>query len=165
MIKVAKEMTTGIRFEVGDMRNFNLNKKFHVITCAFDAINYIITHEDMKNTMNSIYNHLEDSGLFIFDMNTPSLYEDKHFGVINRVFDDVHFKQILEYDRTTQIGTTIFDFGNKELETHIQRAYSVETMDKYLLHAGFEIIGRYRNFKLAPIEDRTYKVFYVVKKK
>ncbi len=31
MINVAKETTTGIKFEVENMKNFNLNKKFHII--------------------------------------------------------------------------------------------------------------------------------------
>ncbi len=31
MINVAKETTTAIKFEVVDMKNFNLNKKFHII--------------------------------------------------------------------------------------------------------------------------------------
>lgn len=62
------------------------------------------------------------------------------------------------------MGKTVFDFDNNELETHVQKAYTVEEMDKILLNSGFEIIGRYKNFRLSPIEDRTYKVFYVVKK-
>lgn len=165
MIDVANETTTGIEFIVSDMRNFNLSKTFDMITCAFDAINYVTTDEDMKDTINTIYNHLNANGVFIFDINTPYLYEDKHFGVINREFDGIKFKQILEYNRTTQIGTTLFDFGNNDLENHIQRAYSVEKMDDYLSNARFEIIGRYKNFKMLPIEDRTYKVFYVAKKK
>ena len=165
MINVAKETTTEIEFIVADMRNFDMKKKFDMITCAFDAINYITTDEDMENAMSSIYNNLNENGFFIFDVNTPYLYEDKHFGVINRVFDNIHFKQILEYDKTTQIATTLFDFGNNELENHIQRAYSVEKMDEYLLKSGFEIVGRYKNFRMFPIEDRTYKLFYVAKKR
>lgn len=165
MINVANETTIGIEFTVSDMRNFNLNKRFDMITCAFDAINYVIADEDMKDTMNNIYYHLNSNGFFIFDINTPCLYEDKHFGVIKREFDGIHFEQILEYDRITQIGTTLFDFGNDDLEKHVQRAYSVEKMDEYLLNAGFEIVGRYKNFRMFPIEDRTYKVFYVAKKK
>lgn len=165
MIDVANETTTGIEFLVSDMRNFNLNKKFDMITCTFDAINYITTDEDMKDTINTIYNHLNTNGVFIFDINTPYLYEDKHFGIINREFNGINFKQILEYNRTTQIGTTLFDFGNNDLEKHVQKAYSVEKMDEYLLNAEFEIVGKYKNFRMFPIEDRTYKVFYVAKKK
>lgn len=164
MINVAKETTIEIDFKVADMKNFNLNKKFDIITCAFDSINYITNNVDMKKTMKNIFNHLVDNGLFIFDINTPSLYEDRHFGTIDRIFDDIHFKQILEYDRVTRLGKTVFDFGNNELETHVQKAYTVEEMDEFLLNADFEIMGRYKNFKLSPIEDRTYKVFYAVKK-
>ncbi len=63
-----------------------------------------------------------------------------------------------------RLGKTVFDFDNNELETHIQKAYTVEEMDEFLLNSGFEIMGRYKNFKLSPIEDRTYKVFYVARK-
>lgn len=164
MINVAKETTKEIDFKVADMKNFNLNKKFDMITCAFDSINYITNSVDMEKTMKNIFNHLVDNGLFIFDINTPSLYEDRHFGTIDRIFDDIHFKQILEYDRVNRLGKTVFDFGNNELEIHVQKAYTVEEMDEFLLNADFEIMGRYRNFKLSPIEDRTYKIFYAVKK-
>lgn len=109
--------------------------------------------------------HLNKNGVFIFYINTPYLYEDKHFGIVNREFNGIKFKQVLEYNRKNQIGTTIFDFGKEGIETHIQRAYSVEDMNKYLLNSGFHIVGRYKNFKMAPIDDRTYKVFYVVIKK
>lgn len=165
MIKVANETTKGIDFTVSDMRSFKLNKTFDMITCAFDAINYVTSDEDMKATIDTIYNHLKNNGFFIFDINTPYLYEDKHFGSINREFDGLNFKQILEYDKTNGIGTTLFDFGNNNLEKHIQRAYSVEKMDEYLINVGFKIVGRYRNFRMDPIEDRTYKIFYIVKKK
>lgn len=164
MINVARETTVGINYEVADMRNFNLNRKFHIITCAFDSINYITNNVDMKKTIDNIFSHLDENGVFIFDINTPSLYEDRHFGIIDRVFDDIHFKQKLEYDRVNKLGKTIFDFGNNELETHIQKAYTVKEMDEFLINAGFEIMGRYKNFKLSPIDQRPYKVFYAVKK-
>nr|WP_207745930.1 class I SAM-dependent methyltransferase [Clostridium sp. D53t1_180928_C8] len=100
---------------------------------------------------------------FVSDMKNFKL--NKEFDMITREFDGIKFKQVLEYDRKNQIGTTIFDFGKEGIETHIQRAYSVEDMNKYLLNSGFHIVGRYKNFKMAPIEDRTYKVFYVAIKK
>ena len=164
MINIAKENTKDNSFKVADMKDFKLNRKFDIITCAFDSINYITNNKDMEKTLSNIFNHLENNGFFIFDINTPYLYEDKHFGTIERTFDDINFKQILEYDRVNRLGKTVFAFANNESETHIQKAYTVEEMDKFLLNSGFEIMGRYKNFKLSPIEDRTYKVFYVVKK-
>ena len=165
MINVARENTKGIDFQVADMEDFSFDKKFQIITCAFDSINYLTNHIKMEKTLKNILKHLDDNGVFIFDINAPVLYEEKHFGVIDREFDGMKFKQILEYDKANKIGKTIFDFGNNESETHVQKAYSVDDMDKFLLKSGFEIISRYKDFKLSPIDDKAYKIFYVVKKK
>ena len=164
MISIAKENSSEVDFQVADMRDFKLSRKFDIITCAFDSINYITNNEDMKDTVDNIYNHLSDNGYFIFDINTPYLYEDRHFGTIDRVYDDIKFKQILDYDRTSRIGKTTFDFGNNEREIHIQKAYTVKEMDEFLLKAGFKIVDRYKNFRLEPIENRSYKVFYIVRR-
>ncbi len=164
MINVAKETTTGIEFAVADMVNFTLNKKFQLITCAFDALNYLVTDSDMKKTLKNVFLHLEDNGIFIFDINTLVLYEERHFGIIDRKFDNIEFKQILEYDKASKIGKTVFDFGDNQCETHIQKAYTVEEMDAFLLNSGFEIMNRYKDFRLSPIDDKAYKIFYVVKK-
>lgn len=164
MINVAKENTTGIEFKVANMIEFNFDKKFDLITCSFDSLNYLTNDADVEKTLKNIFNHLNDNGVFIFDINTPVLYEEQHFGTIDRTFGDLKFKQILEYDKVTRLGKTVFDFGNDELETHVQKAYTAEEMDKFLLKAGFQIVNRYKNFKLSPIDDKAYKVFYVVKK-
>lgn len=165
MINVARENAKGIDFQVADMEKFTFDKKFQLITCAFDSINYLTSHIKMEKTLKNILRHLDDNGVFIFDINTPVLYEERHFGVIDREFDGMKFKQILEYDKENKIGKTTFDFGNNESETHIQKAYSVDDMDKFLLKCGFEIMNRYKDFKLSPIDDKAYKIFYVVKKK
>ena len=164
MINVARENTRGIDFQVSDMSEFKFDKKFQMITCAFDSINYLTCDAKMEKTLKNIFLHLDDNGVFIFDINTPTLYEERHFGVIDRDFDEIKFKQILEYDKEHKIGKTIFDFGNNESETHIQKAYSADEMDKFLLESGFRIMNRYKDFKLSPIDDKAYKIFYVVQK-
>ncbi len=164
MINVAKENTTGIEFKVANMAEFTFTKKFQLITCAFDSLNYLTNDLDMKKTLKNIFLHLEDNGIFIFDINTPVLYEERHFGIIDRAFEDIKFKQILEYDKESRIGKTVFDFGNNQCEIHIQKAYTVDEMDEFLLNSGFEIMNRYKDFRLSPIDDKSYKIFYVVRK-
>ncbi|MBZ9626236.1 class I SAM-dependent methyltransferase [Clostridium sp. FP2] len=164
MINVARKNAKGINFHVADISDFTFDKRFQMITCAFDSINYLTCDVKMEKTLRNILLHLDDNGVFIFDINTPTLYEERHFGIIDRSFDEIKFKQILEYDKEHKIGKTIFDFGNNESETHIQKAYSVDEMDKFLLKSGFEIINRYKDFNLSPIDDKAYKIFYVVKR-
>lgn len=164
MINIARENSKGIDFQVSDMSEFTFDKKFQVITCAFDSINYLTCDVKLEKTLRNIFLHLDDNGVFIFDINTPTLYEERHFGVIDRSFDEIKLKQILEYDKEYKIGKTTFDFGNDGSETHTQKAYSADEMDKFLLESGFQIMSRYKDFKLSPVDDKAYKIFYVVKR-
>lgn len=164
MINIARENSKGIDFQVSDMSEFTFDKKFQVITCAFDSINYLTCDVKLEKTLRNIFLHLDDNGVFIFDINTPTLYEERHFGVIDRSFDEIKLKQILEYDKEYKIGKATFDFGNDGSETHTQKAYSADEMDKFLLESGFQIMSRYKDFKLSPVDDKAYKIFYVVKR-
>ena len=81
IIAVAKEkMITNhveIDFSVKDMTNFNYDKKFDVITCYFDSVNFL-THNEVKLMMNSVYNNLNEGGYFIFDLFTLSKMKAFH---------------------------------------------------------------------------------------
>ncbi len=74
-IEKAKINRSNINFFVSDMTSFK-SDKYDVITCFFDSINHLETYEDVKNTFTSVYNNLNDGGLFIFDV--FSLYALKH---------------------------------------------------------------------------------------
>lgn len=164
MINVAKANNPQIQFHVADMTNFNIDINFDLITCTFDSINYITEDEEIVRALSNIHSHLSNSGYFIFDINTPIIYEGNHFGIIDREFNGVKFKQILEYDKERKIGTTIFDFGNGEREVHVQKAYSSADMDNLLRQSGFLILERFKNFELSPIDDTASRLFYIVQK-
>lgn len=164
MINVARKNNPGIKFHIDDMTSFDLERKFDLITCAFDSLNYLLEDKQVRNALSDIYSHLNDNGLFIFDINTPVLYEEKHFGVIERKYDDISFRQILEYNKETRLGKTTFDFGQGEQELHVQKAYTSDEMDNFLMHTGFRILKRYKDFKFSPVDEKAYKIFYIVKK-
>lgn len=73
---------------VCDMTNFKLDKKYDCITCYFDSINHLPTLDDVKNMINCVYNHLEDDGVFIFDVFSKSKYEAMNNTEITEEFDD-----------------------------------------------------------------------------
>jgi len=75
-------------------------------------------------TFRNIYRHLSDEGYFLFDVNTPTLYQEKHHGIVNHNLDGAKFKQILEYDQKNRIAKTIFDFGNGQIKKHITKEYT-----------------------------------------
>lgn len=113
-----------------DMREFSFDKKFDSIIATCDSINYIIETSELLKTFKNVYNHLNDKGLFIFDIN--SHYKLKHI-IGNNTFvvdqDDIFYVWENYYDNNKDVCEfylTFFtrDDGNKYSrfdEVHLER--------------------------------------------
>ena len=53
-----------------DMSELDLNHKFDLISCMLDSTNYILDEEDLRDYFKSVYVHLKDGGVFVFDINS-----------------------------------------------------------------------------------------------
>ncbi len=67
MIGTAEEKVPKASFEVGDMRNFELENTFDVITCFFGSIGFARTYEDLVKTLKNFKRHLSESGMLIIE--------------------------------------------------------------------------------------------------
>lgn len=90
MIEIAKRnFGKKISFGVGDIRNFDLSASFDVIVSLFHVMSYQVTNEDINNTFQSVYNHLNPGGLFIFDCwYGPGVMNDPPSVKIKRMSDE-----------------------------------------------------------------------------
>ena len=70
MIKIAKAKDKNTYYSIGEIKNFKVNKKFNIITCAFDTINHLSTLREWEQLFKMVNAHLGDGGIFIFDFNT-----------------------------------------------------------------------------------------------
>ena len=64
------------KFFVSSMHNFKINDKFDVIFSVYDSINFLKNFDQWKSTFRTVNKHLNDDGLFIFDMYTPKILKD-----------------------------------------------------------------------------------------
>ena len=64
------------RFFVSSMHNFKLDEKFDVIFSADDAVNFLKDFDQWKSTFKAVDEHLNNHGLFIFDVFTPKMLRD-----------------------------------------------------------------------------------------
>ena len=48
-----------------------IDERFDVIFSVFDSINFLENFRQWKSTFKAVNEHLNDDGLFIFDMYTP----------------------------------------------------------------------------------------------
>src|SRR4249919_1357226 len=75
MLLLARKKLPNVRFYRKDMARFELATKFDVIICVFDSINHVLKFADWQRTFRNAARHLEEDGLFLFDINTEAKLE------------------------------------------------------------------------------------------
>lgn len=64
-----------------DMINFETHKKYDMITCFFDSVNFLKDTNEIKRMLDQVVKHLKDDGYFICDIFSKEMfkeYSDNH---------------------------------------------------------------------------------------
>lgn len=67
------EVQSKARLILGDMRRFELDRKFHLVTAPFRPFQHLASLEDQLSCLASIHRHLEEGGRLILDLFNPDL--------------------------------------------------------------------------------------------
>jgi SAM-dependent methyltransferase len=163
MIDRARSLCPDAEFVVGDMASVPVRPNAELAICSYDSLNYLTTEDKLTAALRNIRKMLRPCAFFLFDINTPLLYEERHHGTIERNSSGAKFCQVLTYDEQKRLATTVFDFGSGRVEKHTQRAYGVEEMKRYLQSTGFEALATYENFDLTESGDASLKVIFLAR--
>ena len=86
MLAVAQAKFPDCNFHLADMADFEISRRFDVITCLFSAIGYVQTQERLFETLKTFARHLQPGGLTIIEpWFGPSVFEN---GRIHATFVD-----------------------------------------------------------------------------
>ena len=153
-----------------DMCDLNLNKSFDLISCVLDSTNYILDDEDLKDYFKSVYNHLNDNGVFVFDINSyyklseilgNNIYtynSEDIFYAWENIFED----EIVEMDLTFFVREgTVYERFN---EIHEERAYTEELIESIFKEVGFKMISKNDGYSDKEVEEKTERILYILKK-
>jgi predicted TPR repeat methyltransferase len=159
MLAIAKEKNKGIKFYNQSMINFNIRKKYNIIVCTFDSINYITNKKNLWSVFRSVSAHLSHRGIFIFDFNTVNKKIMSKFTKGNITY----FNEIK--DKLWSIVLEIKVEGKTYRETHQERFYSLGDMRLALRKNKFKIVNAYSSFnKKIGAADKYGRIFIVAEK-
>ena len=79
-VKLTKKKVPNAHLWISSMHNFKIKKKFDIVFSVFDSINFLKNFNQWKQTFQTVNNHLEDNGLFIFDMYTSEALKENKKG-------------------------------------------------------------------------------------
>lgn len=132
LISIAKENYPNINFHLADMSNFELNKRFDVVVCLFNSINHLGNFENWISTFETVKKHLNDDGVFIFDMNTRAKFEklvQMRGGIVNE-FGNNNYRiiKVLKEDETHySYNMSLFENkGDNNYKLHSDKVIELE---------------------------------------
>ncbi len=150
MIAIAMDKARGqsdISFEIQDMQNLQLRKRFDLVTCTFDSLNYLTDMHSVKKMFISAAAVLDIGGLFVFDSNTKPMYRNSDGRAHAFEFSKVRLIQRMHYDAKNNIAETVFEFEDGDREIHVQRPYGLKELKPLLRRTGFTTVATYGGFK------------------
>lgn len=132
-----------------DMRCLAVEQPVELVTCFYDAINYLTEEADVEIVFQRVATALTPGGLFIFDVNTrekfSAAWNDSCVVAVDR--DDLFGIYQSWYQPETGLSPLTMTFfvrgetGAWERfdEEHVERAYPLERLDAMLRSAGFTV--------------------------
>ncbi|WP_189091269.1 class I SAM-dependent DNA methyltransferase [Deinococcus ruber] len=146
MLAVARSRLPNTELVHADLRDFELNRRFDLMTCVFDSLNNLTEPGDLGRSLARMAAHLTPGGLLAFDVNTRigvrDLWEGEVLEGLAPLDDgrEVHYHWSHHYDAATELGT-VQAFcrieGEEFVELHTERGYDVADLEPLLRAAGF----------------------------
>jgi len=154
-----------------DMCELSLNNKFNLITSVLDATNYITEDEDLFKYFSKVYEHLEEDGLFIFDINSyyklstilgDNIYtysSDEIFYTWENSFEEEVLNMFLTF-----FVKQDNDLYEKFEEEHFERAYTEEYIEQILKKCGFKFLNKFSGYSDKEVDENSERIVYIVSK-
>jgi len=179
MLEIAMEKRAESGFDIlyllQDMREFELYGTVKAIVSICDSVNYITEEEELEEVFRLVNNYLDPKGVFIFDFNTVYKYqeimgdqtiaedrEDCSFIWNNYYYED---EQINEYELSLFIREEDSDLYRKYQETHFQKAYDLETIQRLIEKSGLEYITAYDAFTKSVPTETSERIYVIARER
>jgi len=162
MANLSRKKTSKKIYQV-DMTNFNLKKKYDLILCTFDSLNYFLNEESLKKSFKNFYRHLKENGFLIFDLNTLRKFKKHKNKVTDQKIDGSKIKWISSYNPPFWKIEIIFLNNHIFKEIHYERFYPLTVIKEILKDCGFKNIKHF-NGSLMNSDTNNKRVFFIVSK-
>lgn len=165
----AEAVRTRVHLVQGDMRRFDLGRKYALVTLPFRPFQHLLTVEDQLACLAAIQSHLHPAGRVILDLFNPSLEALTDPNVGQETGDEPEFTsrdgrrvvrkyRIVSRDRARQVNSTelvyyiTYPDGRQERAVHaFDFRYLFRFEAEHLLaRAGFEVQAVYSDYNRSP---------------
>jgi SAM-dependent methyltransferase len=155
----------GVDFDVQDMREFEAGGGYDLVTCGFDALNYLVKPGQLESVFRRVASALADAGIFVFDSNTKRQYLESMSGRRELELAGRRLSQSWVYDPLRKESTTTFVFNDGGMEVHRQRPYGLTEMRRSLSRAGLLVAGTWSSPEGEPFHPDSPRLYASAEKR
>jgi SAM-dependent methyltransferase len=143
MLRHARRNAKGAKFITADVRDFNLNHRFHAAFSVFESLNHVPDADGLQQAFRAVRQHLRPRGAFLFDLVGPATYRRNWNTTHAIVEDDLVCGMRMNFEESTGIATcdvTIMEtppIWQRRDFTVRQTCHDRTTVQNALSEAGF----------------------------
>lgn len=141
MKEASKDKYNG-EYLILNMADYNLNRKFDLIICICDSVNYL-NLEEFKSFVKCAKKHLNKNGRLLFDMhNIKRLKEFKEEYIEEGQLSTVQYQWTIksnQSDNTLHEHFTFYTPDGMIQEQHLQYVYNPKTIIEIMNNEGFNV--------------------------
>ena len=141
----------------GDITNFKLKNSFDAVISLFHVISYQVSNENLKKVFENAYNHLNDNGIFLFDVwfGPAVIHQKPQVRVKKIITNDSIIIRIAEPDliiNKNQVNIKYTYYENNTSSNKFKISTEIHPM-RYFTIPELEYIGEGIGFKLYNVEE------------
>lgn len=158
-----------VTFGVADFREPVPAPPADAVVLLYDGLNYLLDADDVAALFGHVAAALRPGGVAIVDQSTPanSLNHADGFDDAGET-DAFRYLRTSRYDAAAELHTTEFTLtrsdGSRTTETHVQRAYPMETVRSLVEASPLAEVTAYDGFSTDPATDETERVHWVLRR-
>jgi SAM-dependent methyltransferase len=177
------EVRDRVHLREGDMRNFQLERKFPLVIIPFRPMQHMYTMEDQLAALRTAAAHLDDEGRLSFDVFCPKFemipagmgeevlelewrMDGDPLKIVRRYLRKESYDKIAQTFRATFLFRTYHgdSLVKEETEPLKMSYYTYPQMRGLLVMAGLEVVEEYGSFARTPLDNSASEMIFVVKK-
>ncbi len=173
MLRMArhKNPSPRVRLLCQDLREMKLPRPVDLITCHFDALNYLLSLSGLSAALAAFRRNLTPGGYLIFDVVTR--FGDDSSGCVRLVRGpDYRCRWRIDRDRARNLRRAVLDIlvrrvdgsSRRLREIHLQRPRDTATMLGLLGDQGLQVGGAFDASTLGPARPATRRALFLARR-
>ncbi|GKU81339.1 class I SAM-dependent methyltransferase [Niallia sp. NCCP-28] len=178
MLSVAQDKTNkqgqSIFYIEQDMSKLEGLPSFDIIGVFCDSLNYLQTEEEVIETFKGVHRHLDEKGLFIFDVHSlykmNALFINQTYAVNDEELSLIWQCYPGEYKNSVEHDLTFFELDEESGmyhrydELHCQRTYSIDQYKTWLKENDFRLVDIIVDFNEKESKENGERIFFLCQK-